>query len=145
ASGGGNGYQTILHGTSSGSGDTTDSRIRSVTGSDSGSGVNQTISNSAPSSGLVSGTLANDTLAQGTVASINATVVAGHSVHVRANENLNFNGLAGTASGGVVAIGGSVLIANIGSHTDAALGSGANITAGSSADDGVSVQSGLNE
>ena len=64
------------------------------------------------------------------MAAIDATVVAGGNVVVLAKENLGYDGIAGTAAGGVGAIGASILIANLDAHAEARVGSTASITAG---------------
>ena len=123
-------YTRILDGTSSGSGNSTDTRIRSTTGANSSSGVKKQVSDSAPSSTLVADQLADHTLPQGTAAAIDATVVAGGNVVVLASENLGYDGIAGTAAGGVGAIGASILIANLEAHADASVGATGSISAG---------------
>ncbi|WP_203230655.1 calcium-binding protein [Agromyces humi] len=74
-------------------------------------------------------------------ASVNASIVtAGHSVRVWAIDDLQVLGIAGAIGGGFVGGGGSVLVLNIRSRTDAAIGSTAVITAGGGASDEISVR-----
>ena len=138
---GGTGYTSILNGTSQGSNDPADMQIHDVVaGTDTQPGVNQKLSDSAGRIGSVSQTLTNDAnVSQGTVAAVNGTVVAGHSIHVRANEGLDFDGLAGTASGGLLSLSGAVLICNVHSNVEAKVGAGASLTAGGGGGDGVGV------
>ena len=69
----------------------------------------------------------------GTNASINSNAIvasADGSVGVRAKEQIKFDGLTGQGGAGGVSIGGSVTIANIGSHTNAFIANGADVQAG---------------
>ncbi|MEX1357532.1 MAG: hypothetical protein WD981_02810, partial [Gaiellaceae bacterium] len=128
--GDGNGYQTILDGATPTASDNTSMRIRGVTGDDSSSGAKKSIRDKAILNAGVTATALSTTVPRGTAAAIDATVVAGGTVRIVADDNLRFKGLVGTAAGGVVGIGGSVLVANVKSSTDARLGAPASITAG---------------
>ncbi|MFN2609691.1 MAG: hypothetical protein ABR507_02275, partial [Actinomycetota bacterium] len=129
--GGSGGYQSLLNGSSSGSGDKTDSRVRDVTGASSSSGIKKNIKDNGDSlAGLTSATLASSAVPDGTSAAMNGAVIAGGNVGVRARELLDVNGLTGTAAAGIVAIGGSILIVGIGEKVDAGVGGGGRITAG---------------
>ena len=78
----------------------------------------------------------------GTVAFIgDATVSAGGDVNVRAKDNLEFNGIAGSVSGGLAGIGAGIGIANIQTITDAHIDNGAVITVGSTINDEILVHS----
>ena len=126
-----NGFQGILSGTSSGSGNRTDQRIGDNTG-----GANSSIASSAPGSDVVSNAVAAPP-AGGTTARIGAgvTVVAGGSVSVRADERLDLFSIVGGVQGGFVAVGASVLVANVETNVDASIGANASITAGAGAGD----------
>src|SRR5262249_9238253 len=102
----GMGYKSILSGVSHGSNDPAGMHIHDVVAGGNGQpGVNPQINQGAGQVPSASGTLKNDSnLPEGTVAAINGTVVAGHSIHVHANENLAFDGIAGTASGGIASL-----------------------------------------
>ena len=126
---GGPGYKSITSGTSNGGSNPTDAKI-----SNAGSGANTKIAAKAPGGSLVTGAIANSAVPLGTSAYIGGTVVAGGGVHVRAKDNLVLNGIAGAASAGLVGIGGSVLVANVQTNTDAGIVGTASITAGPSGD-----------
>ncbi|HEX8971092.1 hypothetical protein, partial [Oryzihumus sp.] len=77
-----------------------------------------------------------------------ANVYAGGSVNVIAAEVLSYLGIAGTVQGGFVAVGGSVLVVNLNSHTDAAIKSGTPlhptiVSAGTGSGDNITVHAGL--
>lgn len=83
----------------------------------------------------------------------NAVVNAGGSVAVRALEQVYVDILAGSGAVGAVGIGGSVVVLNIRSDTDAYLGSdsdsdnddtGAQVSAGSDSSDNILIEAGLN-
>ncbi|MDZ4169923.1 MAG: hypothetical protein U1E26_09770, partial [Coriobacteriia bacterium] len=80
----------------------------------------------------VSGAVGDTVVPLGTVSGIRsgATVYAGGNVNVRADESLTFEGSGGTISGGAVAGGPTIIIANLTSVTDASIGANASITAG---------------
>jgi hypothetical protein len=71
-----------------------------------------TIAARAPPSGtgVASGAIEATTVNAGTFAALNGTIVAGHSVRVRANDDLTIVGLAGAVAGGFVGVGVAVLI-----------------------------------
>ena len=123
------GYTGILDGTSNmhNTSDNTNGRMQPTLGS-----ANTSVHGSAPSSNIVSAEFSNASVPQGTVATVGAgtVIVAGGSVSVDAGENLSVNGLAGTAAGGAVAVGGSVLILGITSNVEAFIQEGASVTAG---------------
>ena len=130
STGSGNGYQSILSGTSGSYGPNADGRIQSATGTDSSSGANKSIHDKAVNGAGVTHTAMTTTVPRGTSAIIDGTVVAGGSVRVVADDGLKFFGLAGAAAGGVVGFGAAILVANLSSATDAHLTSNANVTAG---------------
>ncbi|WP_345762181.1 beta strand repeat-containing protein [Diaminobutyricibacter sp. McL0608] len=123
------GFTGILDGTSNmhNTSDNTNGRMQPTLGS-----ANTSVHGSAPSSNIVSAEFSNASVPQGTVATVGAgtVIVAGGSVSVDAGENLSVNGLAGTAAGGAVAVGGSVLILGITSNVEAFIQEGASVTAG---------------
>ena len=93
----------------------------------------QTRINSAASS--VGGSVASGAISTvptgGTTATIDGTVVAGSGhIHVYAKDNLTVFGIAGAAAGGFVGVGGSVLVLNVKSVTDAGVGPSASLSAG---------------
>src|SRR5260370_992637 len=127
ATGGGGGYQSILGpagaGDASGNANTPDNRIQSQVGGTRSSGVQGNLKTNGNAQGNITGNaLAAAPIPQGTSAALNGNVIAGGDVNVRANENLDVDGIAGTAAGGVVAIGAAILILNIGEHVDAGVG-----------------------
>src|SRR5205823_14575892 len=71
------------------------------------------------------------TVPPGTFAAINGTIVAGHSVRVRANDDLKVLSLAGAVAGGFVGVGAAVVVTNVQSATEAQIGPGSKVTAGS--------------
>ena len=101
---------------------------------------------SGPQSGInaaaasVGGSLATNAIAAvpsaGTTATIDSslahptTIVAGGHVNVIANDVLTVFGIAGAAAGGAVGVGGSVLVLNVKSVTDAGISPYASINAG---------------
>ncbi|HEY0805267.1 MAG TPA: hypothetical protein VGD84_09390, partial [Pseudonocardiaceae bacterium] len=123
------GYTGILDGTSNlhNTSGNTNGRMQPTLGS-----ANTSVHGSAPSSTIVSAQFSNASVPQGTVATVGAgtVIVTGGSVSVAAGENLAVNGLAGTAAGGAVAVGGSVLILGITSNVEAFIQTGASVTAG---------------
>ena len=123
------GYGTALNGTSGSSGSDTagvmNTRMNGVKSTSTSK-----ISSNTPTTGPTAAALANLTAVQGTKASLNATVTTTvGGVHVRAEDSTEFNGLAGTAAGGLVGIGASVLIMSVQTTTEAQVGSSANISA----------------
>ncbi|TMK24371.1 MAG: hypothetical protein E6G64_17480, partial [Actinobacteria bacterium] len=119
----------------------TNSRINTTT-TDSTS----TIAARAPSDGSVaSNAIKATTVNAGTFAAVNGTIVAGHSVRVRANGDLKVVSLAGAIAGGFVGVGVAVLVTNVGSATEAQVGPAADISAGASAGDVVSVNADMHE
>ena len=62
-------------------------------------------------------------------------MTAGGSVGVRAEEQIDFFGFVGSFQGGFVAVGASVLVVNVDSNTDASIGSGALVQAGTGSGD----------
>ena len=120
------GYKSVLNGTSnSGDSNVTNQRMVSKIG-----GANSTLQAKAPGGTLVSGKVGGSGPVLGTSAYIGGTVVAGGSVHVRAKDDLDFGGIAGAVGIGLVGIGGSVLVMNAQTNTDAGIGPAASITAG---------------
>ena len=83
----------------------------------------------------------------GTVAFIgaNAVVTADGSITVHAEDNLEFDVLLGNASLGLVGIGAGIGILNLRSNVEAFIDTGAQITAGSDANDNVIVKAVFNE
>ena len=125
--GGGSGsYQSILSGTTKGGGNSTanatNSRISGHT-----SDANSSISTNAPT-GSPTHTALTTTLPAGTSAKIDGNVHA-VNVTVNARDNTALSGIVGSAAGGAVGVGASVVIGNIDSETDASLGGNANVTA----------------
>ncbi|GAB3043216.1 hypothetical protein GCM10027052_26710 [Parafrigoribacterium mesophilum] len=102
-------------------------------------GASAAIAGAAPTTGLTASALATPP-SGGTTASIDGLVTAGHSVRVWAIDDLQVLGVAGAIGGGVVGGGGSVLVLNIRSRTDAGIGSTAVVTAGAGAADEISVR-----
>ena len=102
-------------------------------------GANSGIANAAPTTGLTADALAIPP-AGGTTASIDGIISAGHSVRVWAIDDLQILGIAGAIGGGFVGGGGSVLVLNIRSNTEAAIGPNAQITAGAGGSDEISVR-----
>ena len=82
--------------------------------------------------GIASNAVSDTSIPEGTVAAIQdgADVTAGGSVGVRAAEQIDFFGFVGSFQGGFVAVGASVLVVNVDSNTDASIGSGALVQAG---------------
>ena len=120
------GYKSVLSGTSnSGNSNVTNQRAVTKIGS-----ANSTLQAQAPGGSLVSGKVGGSGPVLGTSAYVGGTVVAGGSVHVRAKDDLDFGGIAGAVGIGLVGIGGSVLVMNAQTNTDAGIGPGAVITAG---------------
>ena len=120
------GYKSVLNGTSnSGDSNVTNQRMVSKIG-----GANSTLQTKAPGGTLVSGKVGGSGPVLGTSAYIGGTVVAGGSVHVRAKDDLDFGGIAGAVGIGLVGVGGSVLVMNAQTNTDAGIGPAAVITAG---------------
>ena len=115
------------------------SRIATATG-----GSTSAIATAAPGAHVATGALSTVPSA-GTTATIDGTVVAGGHVHVWAKDNLDVNGLAGALAGGFVGVAGSVLILNVDSQTDAGIGGGASITAGSGPGGQISVDAEMNQ
>ena len=95
------------------------------------SGGSSQIAGSAPQGGVATDSLATAPVAAGTVAFIDGNVEAGNSVRVRANDKLKVLDLAGALAGGFVGIGVAVAILNVESNTEARIGTGAVIKAGS--------------
>src|SRR5437773_6340295 len=85
------------------------------------------------------------TVPPGTFAAINGTIVAGHSVRVRANDDLKVLSLAGAVAGGFVGVGAAVVVTNVQSATEAQIGPGSKVTAGSGGSDVVSVDATMHE
>ncbi|MCY2932454.1 MAG: hypothetical protein NTV86_23755 [Planctomycetota bacterium] len=129
-----NGYQSMLAGYS-GSGDTSVQRSGTYT-AQAGSDIQ-----SAAPSNLAAAAVADTTAPDGTVAYVDgsASIDAGGNVGIVAKENVGFTGLAGSAAGGGVAIGASILVASIKSNTNAYVVTGASIAAGND----VTVEAGM--
>ncbi|HEX4526566.1 MAG TPA: hypothetical protein VH108_07475, partial [Gaiellaceae bacterium] len=145
------GYKSALNGTTgtggtSTPGERTNSRLISAMG-----GAQSGITNASPG-----GTAATDAIGhtpgKGTTATIDSLdpvsfpgkqthVYAGGHVHVIANDVLTVFGIAGAVAGGAVGIGGSVLILNVESNTDAGIAEYATISAGGD----VKVSASMNE
>ncbi len=124
--GAGYGYKNILDGVSGSKyGPNGSSRLSSAK-SNANSGIS---SKAATASGLTAAAMTG-TVARGTSAAIDATVVAGGSVQVKADEFVHFFGLVVSAAGGFVGVGGAVQVATVDSNTDARIGATANINAG---------------
>ena len=77
----------------------------------------------------------------GTTATVDAIVIAGDAVTIRAIDTLDVFGLAGSLAGGLVGIGASVLVMNVESITDAGVGPNGQISAGGA----VTIAAKLNE
>jgi hypothetical protein len=74
-----------------------------------------------------------------------ALVSAGDNVSIRAHEEIDFGAFAGGVAVGAGGIGGSVVVANVRSHTDAHVASGATVTAGGDPVDEILVSATLTE
>ena len=120
------GYKSVTDGTSNPlDTDKTNQRMVSKIG-----GANATLQSKAPVGNVVSDKVGGSGPVLGTSAYVGGTVVAGGSVHVRAKDDLEFDGVAGAVGIGLVGIGGSVLVMNAQTNTDAGIGPAAVITAG---------------
>ncbi|MGN6127418.1 MAG: beta strand repeat-containing protein, partial [Humibacter sp.] len=124
---GAGGYQSILDGAISGSTDKTNQRIAPTL-----TGASNSVHDAAPSSDLVNNEFSNPQLPGGTASQIGigAVIVIGGALRMRADEQNSYFGVAGTVAGGIAAVGGSVVIANLTSNADAGVSTGASITAG---------------
>jgi hypothetical protein len=82
--------------------------------------------------GEVGGATSSAQVPNGTSAYVasNATIIAGGDVAIHSADYINYVGQTGSVAVGAVGIGGSVTIANIQSHTDAHIGSGAIVLGG---------------
>ncbi|MGZ4129286.1 MAG: hypothetical protein ACXVPR_00475, partial [Actinomycetota bacterium] len=105
-----------------------------------------TLTSAAPTGNVASDALAAHVPA-GTSAQIQAgsTVVAGRGVHVRAKDNLSVTGIAGSVAGGFVGVGAAVLVMNVDSATEASIGPGSSVTAGSGGSGDVAVEASMKE
>ncbi len=92
-----------------------------VNNSDPSKNPQNAIAAASPGGSVASSAL-HTTVPAGTSAQLNGTIVAGHSVHVAASDNLAVTGLAGAVAGGFVGIGAAVLILNVQSATEAKVG-----------------------
>ncbi|RJR48541.1 MAG: calcium-binding protein, partial [Desulfobacteraceae bacterium] len=133
-----NGYTSILNGFQS-DGGRSGQEVAARTSS-----ASTNIGNAAPVNPVSNSTAAPapTVVPDGTVAFIgqNAVVTAGDDVIVRAEEQLSFDGITGNISGGVVAVGASILIATVDSNVEAYIDNNAVITAGGDAGDDILVQ-----
>ena len=102
--------------------------------------ANSSLTSSAKGSGFVSGAISTVPDA-GTTATVDAIVIAGDAVTIRAIDTLDVFGLAGSLAGGLVGIGASVLVMNVESVTDAGVGPNGQISAGGA----VTIAAKLNE
>ncbi len=122
------GYRSVLDGTSdSGNPDVTNQRmVTQINGADG------TLQARAPGGSLASSKINATPTLRGTAAYIGGTVVAGGSVHVRAKEDAQVDGIAGAVGIGLVGAGGSVLVLNVQTKTTSRIGTGGDVTAGPS-------------
>ncbi|MEX0958007.1 MAG: LEPR-XLL domain-containing protein [Burkholderiales bacterium] len=75
----------------------------------------------------------------------NARVQAGDDISLRAREDIDFDAIAGSVAVGAAGIGGSVVVANLRSNTDAHVAGGSVLTAGADADDELLISAHLDE
>ncbi|MGU3647355.1 hypothetical protein ACLBXX_20565, partial [Microbacterium sp. C23T] len=107
-------------------------------------GASSGIAAAAPTTGLTADAVAIPP-AGGTTASVDGVISAGRSVRVWAIDDLEILGIAGAIGGGFVGGGGSVLVLNIRSRTEASVGENAQITAGAGGADEISVRAAMTE
>ncbi|UZJ27066.1 hypothetical protein RHODO2019_19090 (plasmid) [Rhodococcus antarcticus] len=88
------------------------------------------LSGGTPQSGSVAGALGATTPPAGTSAYLGGTVVAGGNILVTAHDAVDILGITGSLSGGLGAIGASILILNVQNPTTAGVGQYASLTAG---------------
>ena len=136
------GYQSILSGykTQGSNPNTNNNRMVSQLNTSTG-----TIQSNAPNN-PVSGAISKTSVPAGTSAFIDqgATVTSGGSVWILGKEKLGYTALIGSLAGGGVGLGASIGIATVKSNTDAHVGAGATVTAGSGSNDVVVVNAALN-
>ena len=117
------GYGSALDGTSGTSGSDT-AGVMSGHINTTETKSNNGISGATPTTAPTNAALTNAATAKGTKAVLNASVTTGGGVHVRAIDRTEFNGLAGTAAGGLVGLGISVLVMSLQTSTEAQIGAG---------------------
>ena len=128
------GYQGIISGSSSsdsgnGVSDKANNRINSHTKSGSGNVTSQ-VNGMSASIGSPTTAALTTPITPGTSAEIFGHVTAGGDVVVHADDNVSFGGIVGSAAGGAVGVGASVLVASIDAETTAEIGGTAVISSG---------------
>ena len=125
--GGADGYQGILDGAIGGSSDKTTQRINPTL-----AGASASISGAAPNTDIVSREFSLPATPGGTSSSIGVgvTINTGDDIRVTAEARDTFFALAGSATGGLVAVGASVVVATLTSTVDAGIAAGSVLTAG---------------
>ena len=133
-----NGFSEWNPYTASGGASMTSARISQYLSSGPNSATGK-ISASAPTS--PTGTaLGPQPLPLGTSAAINGTVVAGGAVSVRAKDDLELFGIAGSVAVGFVGVGAAVLVLSVETIADAGIGPNAVVSAGGGAGGSLSVE-----
>ena len=125
--GGGNGYQSILGGTSTSTSDPVSSKTQSRIDSNSANSKS-TIAAKGNSVGTPASAALSAHINPGTTAQLMGHVTATGNVTVNSDDNVAFGGIVGAAGGGAVGVGASILVGSIDAETTAEVGGSAVIT-----------------